>query len=244
MTPLFGMLPVTVAVLKIVEPADAIDLPGDRHVDRAAGIERLDRSSVTCGAATVQPPKVPTEPLTITCDDGDARRVEALRAVDHATSSARRGRVVRDEDLVGQRLPGVDRIRPAPCAQAGLPGTRGSVGLVDREQPGRRARRDVRVDERGGVVQLVALRDRVVGIDDGRVGDGARRRRRDVALMVIVALDPWLTAPPSQVTVWPATPQTNRLVPLAVMPVSTCRTVSTTFTPVALAGAGVVHVSV
>ena len=44
-----------------------------------------------------------------------------------------------------------------------------------------------------------------------------------------------VTAPPVQVTVWPATPQTNRLVPLALMLVRPAGTVSTTLTPVALA---------
>jgi hypothetical protein len=33
--------------------------------------------------------------------------------------------------------------------------------------------------------------------------------------MEMVAFDPWLTAPPVQVTVWPATLQVKRLVPVA-----------------------------
>ena len=53
----------------------------------------------------------------------------------------------------------------------------------------------------------------------------------EVALMVMVALLPWLTRPPVQVTVWPTTPQVKRLVPLAVMPVRPAGTVSTTVTP-------------
>ena len=57
----------------------------------------------------------------------------------------------------------------------------------------------------------------------------------DVALIVMLALEPWFTAPPVQVTVWPATPQTKRLVPLALMLVRPAGTVSTTLTPVAFA---------
>src|SRR5262245_10539076 len=56
----------------------------------------------------------------------------------------------------------------------------------------------------------------------------------DVALIVIVAFAPALTAPPVQVTVGAATPQTKRLVPLAVMPVTPAGRVSTTLTSVAL----------
>src|SRR5262245_4730487 len=57
--------------------------------------------------------------------------------------------------------------------------------------------------------------------------------RGDVALMVMVAFDPWFTAPPVHVTVWPATPQTKRLVPVAPMAVRPAGTVSTTLMSVA-----------
>lgn len=58
-----------------------------------------------------------------------------------------------------------------------------------------------------------------------------------VALMVIVAFAPWLTAPPSQVMVTglPADAQTNRLVPLADTKPTPAGRVSTTRTFVALA---------
>src|ERR1051325_6867276 len=57
----------------------------------------------------------------------------------------------------------------------------------------------------------------------------------DVALMVIVAFEPWLTAPWSHVTVWPDTVQTNRLVPDTDVIATPVGTVSITFTLVAFA---------
>src|SRR5258706_13050349 len=53
----------------------------------------------------------------------------------------------------------------------------------------------------------------------------------EVALMVMVALEPWFTAPPVQVTVGPATAQTKRLVPLALMLVRPAGTGATTTAP-------------
>src|SRR5262249_59403988 len=51
-----------------------------------------------------------------------------------------------------------------------------------------------------------------------------------VALIVIVAFEPWLTAPPVQVTVCATTPHVNRLVPDAVNGGRPAATVSTNFT--------------
>ena len=65
-----------------------------------------------------------------------------------------------------------------------------------------------------------------------------------VPVIVIVAFWPWFTAPPSHVTVEPATPQTNRLEPVAPMPVMPAGTVSTTRTLVAFAVPMLLTVSV
>src|SRR5262245_5887559 len=67
LTPWFLTFPVTVAVLKIDEPADCSTVPV--IVIACVPPEFSDLSEhFTCGAITTQPPVVPTVPLTTVCD--------------------------------------------------------------------------------------------------------------------------------------------------------------------------------
>ena len=149
--------------------------------------------------------------------DRHARGGEPLRAVHQPHVVGAEGRGVRHQDLVGQRRAGDHGSGPAPPSSLHRIV---DVGLDDAERRLRRGRANRRVDERRGVVQLVVLGDRVVGIDRGGVGDRARGSG-EVALIVMVPFAPAFTRPPSQVTVTAAggcgsagssSVQTNRLV--------------------------------
>ena len=99
--------------------------------------------------------------------DRDAGCLQALGAVDHRHGVGPGGGVVLDEDLVGEQAARIDGIG------AGAADHGGAVGQVDRDRGRRRAGGHLGVHEGGGVVELVRLRDGVVGIDDGGVRDGA-----------------------------------------------------------------------
>ena len=90
LTPVFLTLPVTVAVLKIDEPADCCTVPLIVTVCVPPELSALI-VHFTCGATTTQPSVV----RELTADDrlrrDDARGLEALRAVGH-------------DDVVGTRV--------------------------------------------------------------------------------------------------------------------------------------------
>ena len=126
-TPVFLMLPVTVAVLKMVEPAEATTCPVIVYQDRAAGVERPDRAPRPGARSTEQPPMLPIGAVRDDLGDGDAGRLQALRAVaPSTTSSARVEALFGDEDLVGEQAARDHGIG------AGARDHRGAVGQVDR----------------------------------------------------------------------------------------------------------------
>ena len=88
LTPVFLTLPVTVAVLKIDEPADWTTVPLIVIASVPPELSDLIEQR-TCGAVTTQPPVVPREPFTITCEATMLAASRPCVASVTTTSSAR-----------------------------------------------------------------------------------------------------------------------------------------------------------